>query len=154
MRWRLILEEYGPELKNIKGENNVVADALSRLQMLPLKSESNPLYMVEHFGLEEDDLPTDAFPLSYKTLMIHQQADKPLMNTAKTHKGYAVAQFHGGGKTMALIVKDYTHQPHLPTHARNRLHQTLPGNETTTTRRDNQHKNPNQGTATTTTSRD
>ena len=31
MRWRLILEEFGPELKYIKDENNVVADALSRL---------------------------------------------------------------------------------------------------------------------------
>jgi RNase H-like domain found in reverse transcriptase len=34
MRWRLILEEYGPELHYIKGESNVVADALSRLDML------------------------------------------------------------------------------------------------------------------------
>ena len=33
MRWRLILEEFGPELKYIKVENNVVADALSRLEM-------------------------------------------------------------------------------------------------------------------------
>ena len=32
-RWRLILEEFGPELKYIKGENNVVADALSCLEM-------------------------------------------------------------------------------------------------------------------------
>ena len=31
MRWRLILEEFGLELKYIKGENNVVAGALSRL---------------------------------------------------------------------------------------------------------------------------
>ena len=31
MRWRLILEEFSPELKYIKGENNVVSDALSRL---------------------------------------------------------------------------------------------------------------------------
>ena len=29
MRWRLILEEFGPELKYIKGENNVVADPRS-----------------------------------------------------------------------------------------------------------------------------
>ena len=29
MRWRLILEEYGPELRYTKGENNIVADALS-----------------------------------------------------------------------------------------------------------------------------
>ena len=34
MRWRLILEEFGPELKYIKGENNVVSDALSRLEMI------------------------------------------------------------------------------------------------------------------------
>ena len=33
MRWRLILEEYGPVLEYIKGENNVVADALSRLHI-------------------------------------------------------------------------------------------------------------------------
>ena len=29
MRWRLLLEEYSPELIYIKGENNVVANALS-----------------------------------------------------------------------------------------------------------------------------
>ena len=33
MRWRLILKEFGPELKYINGENNVVADALSRLNI-------------------------------------------------------------------------------------------------------------------------
>ena len=35
MRWRLILEEFGPELKYIKGENNAVANALSRLENSP-----------------------------------------------------------------------------------------------------------------------
>ena len=33
MLWRLIIEEFGPELKYINGENNVVANALSRLEM-------------------------------------------------------------------------------------------------------------------------
>ena len=32
MRWRLILEEFGPEFKYIKGENNVIADALYCLE--------------------------------------------------------------------------------------------------------------------------
>ena len=32
-RWRLIIKEFGPEIKYIKGKNNVVSDALSRLDM-------------------------------------------------------------------------------------------------------------------------
>ena len=39
MRWRLILEEYGPDLQYIQGKKNVVADALSRLQM---ENEDSP----------------------------------------------------------------------------------------------------------------
>ena len=31
MRWRLLFEEYGPEIEYIKGLKNVVADALNRL---------------------------------------------------------------------------------------------------------------------------
>ena len=31
MRWRLYIEEYSQDLQYIKGENNVIADALSRL---------------------------------------------------------------------------------------------------------------------------
>ena len=34
-RWRLILEEYGPEIVYIKGEDNIVADAISRLEYDP-----------------------------------------------------------------------------------------------------------------------
>jgi hypothetical protein len=34
MRWRLVLEEFGPDLQYyIKGERNVVADTLSRLEI-------------------------------------------------------------------------------------------------------------------------
>ena len=31
MRWRLILEEFGPDIQHVSGEDNVVADAMSRL---------------------------------------------------------------------------------------------------------------------------
>ena len=34
MHWHRILEEFGPELKYIKGVNNVVADAFSRLDVI------------------------------------------------------------------------------------------------------------------------
>jgi hypothetical protein len=53
MRWRLVLEECGPELEYIKGKRNVVADALSRLNI-----EDNR----EIFGFDDDDLPESAFP--------------------------------------------------------------------------------------------
>ena len=33
MRWHLIIEEHGPKLTYIKGENNIVADALSRMRL-------------------------------------------------------------------------------------------------------------------------
>ena len=32
VRWRLLLEEFGPEYVHIKGEDNIVADALSRME--------------------------------------------------------------------------------------------------------------------------
>jgi RNase H-like domain found in reverse transcriptase len=32
-RWRLLLEEFGPQYVQVAGEDNVVADALSRLDM-------------------------------------------------------------------------------------------------------------------------
>ena len=31
MRWRLILEEFGPKLTYIKGEHNIVADNLGQI---------------------------------------------------------------------------------------------------------------------------
>eukprot|EP00804_Cyclotella_cryptica_P000753 CCRYP_001027-RA/>CCRYP_001027-RA protein AED:0.45 eAED:0.49 QI:0/0/0/1/1/1/2/0/253 len=36
-RWRLLLEEYGPEIVYIKGIHNTVADAISRLDFGPTK---------------------------------------------------------------------------------------------------------------------
>jgi hypothetical protein len=39
LRWRMVLEEYGPELIYIKGPDNVVADALSRLELIDVDEE-------------------------------------------------------------------------------------------------------------------
>ena len=33
MRWQLILEEFGPDIKHIKGEDNIVTNAISQLPM-------------------------------------------------------------------------------------------------------------------------
>ena len=31
--WRLILEDYGPDIEYIKGDNNIIPDELSRLPL-------------------------------------------------------------------------------------------------------------------------
>ena len=31
--WRLILEDYGPDIEYIKGDNNIITDELSRLPL-------------------------------------------------------------------------------------------------------------------------
>ena len=42
MRWRLILEEFSPELIYVKGSKNIIAHALSRLDKIDnLHSENN-----------------------------------------------------------------------------------------------------------------
>ena len=38
-RWRLLLEEYVPEVVHIKGIHNTVADAVSRLDFGPVQEE-------------------------------------------------------------------------------------------------------------------
>jgi hypothetical protein len=30
MRWRLLIEELGPEFRHVKGKHNLIADAISR----------------------------------------------------------------------------------------------------------------------------
>ena len=41
MRWRLILEEFSPELIYIKGYINFVVDALSRLDKIDYQNNTN-----------------------------------------------------------------------------------------------------------------
>ena len=60
MRWRLILEEFGPEFKYIKRENNAVADALSRLEKSPNKDILN---ISELYGYDDEDMPDSAYPI-------------------------------------------------------------------------------------------
>ena len=49
-RWRLLLEEYGPEVVHIKGEQNAVADAISRLDICPVQEEkTNWMVCTQHW---------------------------------------------------------------------------------------------------------
>ena len=50
-RWRLLLEEYNPEIVYIKGVENVVADAISHLEYDPKVNVKNIHYTMRHKAL-------------------------------------------------------------------------------------------------------
>ena len=108
MRWQLILEEFGPTLNYIKGSNNVVADALSRLD-LDTNKQITPTTesLAEAFATEEDDLPEDAYPLSFKTIATHQKKDTELANALTKHSKYKLKVFRGGDTERRLICDEY-----------------------------------------------
>ena len=62
MRWRLILEEFGPELKYIKGKNNVVANAI---YCRDISDNKEILNISEIYGYDEDYLSDSADPICY-----------------------------------------------------------------------------------------
>ena len=83
MRLRLILEEFGPELIYLKGEKNIVADAISRIDLIEgeedVFSQMSPsLHSIAHtFGLDVTyDPESTSAPVKFKNLLSHQQKDK------------------------------------------------------------------------------
>ena len=97
MRWGLILEEFGPELKYIKGENNVVADALSRLEKSPNQEIFN---ISELYGYDDEDLPDRAYPIRYHDIAKAQETDAKLNQKLVWHKDYTLDIFRGATKTI------------------------------------------------------
>ena len=71
MRWRLMIEEFGPEFIYLSGVNNVVADCLSRIEY------GNNDDQTDHFPLDKENV--NAYPLSYKLIMKYQQKDNKLL---------------------------------------------------------------------------
>ena len=78
MRWRLLLEEYGTEIVYIKGDKNIVADALSRL----LK-QGNIVDDVDAV-LPFVSVELKVFPVNLKTIQEHQVSDRSLRRRLKT----------------------------------------------------------------------
>ena len=100
MRWRLILEEFGPELKYIKGENNIVADALS---LIEISDNQEILNIFELYGYDEKDLLERACPIRYHDIAKAQETDAKLQQKLVSHKDYTLDTFLGGNKYHHLI---------------------------------------------------
>ena len=75
MHWRLILEKFGPELRYIKGENNVVDEALSRLDM---SDNQGILNISELYGYDDTDLPDSDYLIRYHNISKAQKTDAEL----------------------------------------------------------------------------
>jgi hypothetical protein len=100
MRWRLFIEEYSPDLQYIKGNNNVVADALSRLpQQSELYEDAQDLFysIVECNKTDEKQANKyDFHPLSYVHLETEQKHDPQLKKALLDKKcKYQLKDFHG-----------------------------------------------------------
>ena len=99
MRWRLIIEEFGPELKYIP-KKNVVADTLSRLE----KSDNQEILNIsELYSYDDKDLPDSAYPIRYHNISKEQETDAKLKQKLVSHKGYTLETFRGGDKYHRLI---------------------------------------------------
>ncbi len=53
-RWALLLEEFTPRIEYIKGTNNLVADAISRLEYTPSKCISSHFHFMKLLTMRYD----------------------------------------------------------------------------------------------------
>ena len=123
-RWRIMLEEFGPKFVHIKGEQNIVADTLSRHQKVEDENEEEdgeetPLtYTLSRLVGAEDIEEESDFPLSPKVIQKHQQRDQVLQEKAKAQTNYGKITLEGE----TLISKN--HRVAVPKTLQDRLVET------------------------------
>ena len=106
LRWRMVLEEYGPELVYIKGHENVVADALSRLDLLPELDPLQPENVKLHdfTNIYRDELPAESYPLRMSLISAEQDKDTQLKKAANKPKSpYTRKQVRGGRMSYNIL---------------------------------------------------
>ena len=86
MHWRLLLEEFGPKLTHVKGTNNSVADALSRLKKAEEEFSAEAFANVLANG--EEDFPM-GYPLSYKEIAFRQKKEEHYKTSSGRNPNHA-----------------------------------------------------------------
>jgi len=104
MWWQLLLEEFGPKLTCVKGMNNIVADALSRLEIA--EEEFSAKAFANELANEEEEFPT-GYSLSYKETAFRQKKDRALQNKLRTQPELHIKKpFTFSDSTYKLITKN------------------------------------------------
>ena len=113
MRWRLFIEDYSRDLRYVKGEKNVVADALSRLKILEAESpdpailEEEVMFQQYYYAKDKKARQSEEKeinPLNYQTLGDAQSKDNSLkLKLIKKVKHYSIKTFRAAGKHFDLI---------------------------------------------------
>ena len=103
MSWSLIIEDFGPEFKYIKVENNFVANALSRIEM---NDNQYILNISEIYGYDDKDLLDSAYPICYNDIAKAQKSDAKLNQKLVSHKDYILYTFCRGDQNHRLIFRN------------------------------------------------
>ena len=114
MRWRLYIEEYGPEIRYIPGPENEAADAISRLPKdLNNLTRIDCPNVIENFTIEQmadtfcyNIEPEGSIPITYKEIRHQQRRDPTLLKMIEYPDAKVKPKnFHGGGKRHNIYVK-------------------------------------------------
>jgi hypothetical protein len=102
LRWRLLLEEYGVEIKYIKGVSNIVADTLSRYPTSndPIVDRSPPNSEKLSEIFVQQNLEPDIFPVNFGVIASYQNRDKELENLLKTTNPNISRKIFRGGESL------------------------------------------------------
>ena len=99
IQWRLLIEEFGPIILHSKGEKNIIADVLSRLdanfnEKLPVNPTNDNM---AYIFLTKKDIKETDFPLSPILISKYQRLDKEgrIRNMNKTNQNFNTKKVEG-----------------------------------------------------------
>ena len=89
----MILEEFGPQVEYVQGPKNVVADALSRLDLKTkqhdeINDTQNPIQLSYVNQTDMDEVLESLFPMSPKEIRSHQEKDRKLLKSLEESDDY------------------------------------------------------------------
>jgi len=103
-RWRLLLEEYAPEIVYIKGTHNTVADAISRLEYNPKLNSTNE-YNHATQGVSTKDLAHHRWSTFSKHWLGYNETNS-LSNTDRVHLNQVFANRSEDDEIYPLTVSE------------------------------------------------